>query len=105
MWGRQGRGWCRPDDSAPLPYWHRGAGRSPTQLLPRVYAQTAGLEVLKAETIRSGSLTGDRVLPLLLEGPEALDLNTLHDWWVADRLVAEGGAVLPDVVQDPWVAA
>ena len=108
MWQRQGL-WMVPALEGAMVYTKGLTGieswSMPTQQLATVYAQTAGLEVLKAQTIRIGSLTGHRVLPCILEGPEALDLDTLHDWWVADRLVAEGGAVLPDVVQDPWVAA
>jgi CMP-N,N'-diacetyllegionaminic acid synthase len=58
----------------------------PTQVLPRVYVQTAGLEIIRRSTLEAGSLTGDRLLPLFLEGPEALDINTPEDWAEAERI-------------------
>ena len=58
----------------------------PTQMLPRVYVQTAGLEIIRRSTLESGSLTGDRLLPLFLEGPEALDINTPEDWARAEEI-------------------
>jgi hypothetical protein len=61
----------------------------PTQQLSTVYVQTAGLELIRRSTLEAGSLTGNRVLPLFLEGAEALDLNTEDDWREAERLVGE----------------
>jgi GTP:adenosylcobinamide-phosphate guanylyltransferase len=48
--------------------------------------QTAGLEIIRRSTLESGSLTGDRLLPLFLEGPEALDINTPDDWARAEEI-------------------
>ena len=75
----------------------------PTQLLRRMYVQTAGLEILREETLRTGSLTGERVLPWFFSDEQGLDINTAHDWWVAEQLIAAGAATLPTVECDPWV--
>lgn len=62
---------------------------TPTQQLATVYVQTAGLEIIRRTTLEAGSLTGDRVLPLFLEGREALDLNTPQEWFLAEALLRE----------------
>lgn len=74
--------------------WHS----SPTQTLPAVYTQTAGLEVAWTDTVReTGTIAGDRILGYHLPWPESLDINTLEDWWLAEHLVETGQAKLPEV--------
>ncbi len=74
--------------------WHS----QPTQNLPPVYVQTAGLEIAWTETVRcSGTIAGTTILAYELKDWEALDLNTEQDWWVAERAIAEGVATLPTV--------
>lgn len=68
---------CR-DDGTP---YHS----APTQTLPPVYLQTAGLEVTTRETLRT-SLAGERVGLLEVTGAEALDLNTMDDWAKAEEI-------------------
>lgn len=58
---------------------------TPTQELPAVYIQTAGLEVTTAETLRK-SLAGNRVGLYVVSGPEALDINTPEDWARAEEI-------------------
>lgn len=62
---------------------------SPTQSLPAYCIQTAGLEIARRRVLPH-SISGVNVCPLILEGPEALDINSIEDWWVAERYVAEG---------------
>lgn len=72
--------------------WHS----SPTQSLPAVYVQTAGLEFAWTDTVRrTDSIAGSRILALELQWPESLDINTEHDWWTAERAIHDGRAVLP----------
>jgi len=94
MWMRRGVG------MVPLinpTKWNEDMGNeawsTPTQMLRRVYVQTAGLEIIRRATLEAGSLTGTRVLPLFLEGREAIDLNTPADWFLAESLLKddEGG--------------
>jgi CMP-N-acetylneuraminic acid synthetase len=84
MWNRDGL-WMAPLYDEEGRYGVE-AWSHPTQLLPRVYVQTAGLEIIRRSTLEAGSLTGDRLLPLFLEGPEALDINTPEDWAEAERI-------------------
>lgn len=74
--------------------WHS----RPTQTLPTVYSQTAGLEIAWTSTVRrTDSIAGTRVLALELSWPESLDINTEQDWWVAERAVHDGRASLPEI--------
>jgi CMP-N-acetylneuraminic acid synthetase len=66
------------DDRTP---WHS----CPTQTLPPVYVQTAGLEVTTPETL-AHSLAGHRVGIHIITGPEALDINTPEDWARAEEI-------------------
>ena len=58
---------------------------SPTQALPKVYLQTAGLEIVSRDTLKT-SLAGDNVGLYEVSGPAALDLNTLEDWAKAEEI-------------------
>lgn len=69
--------------------WHS----APTQQLPVIYMQTAGLEITTRQTIeQTDSIAGTSVVPfeLPVDSPEAIDINTEADWVEAERLVAAG---------------
>lgn len=71
---------------APFPQpWNR-----PTQGLGDFFIQTAGLEIAHSRVLAEGSISGDRIAPFVLEGPASLDVNTLSDFWIAERYLAEG---------------
>jgi CMP-N,N'-diacetyllegionaminic acid synthase len=83
--------WQRGEKLAPLlPYWTRTGDyytdtqwhSAPTQTLPKVYVQTAGLEMVKRDTVkRTESISGTDVLPFLtLDEWEGFDINTPDDW-------------------------
>lgn len=57
----------------------------PRQLLPKVLFQTGDLEIAKRQTLLAGSVSGAKVLPLLIERERVLDLDTLADWERAER--------------------
>lgn len=60
----------------------------PTQSLEDTYIQTAGLEVFHAKTItEKKTLAGNHVGMFLMEGVEALDLNSPEDWEAAEQAV------------------
>ena len=58
---------------------------APTQTLPQVYLQTAGLEITTRDTLRR-TLAGGKVGLYEVYGPAALDLNTLDDWAKAEEI-------------------
>lgn len=61
----------------------------PRQSLPTVWWQNAAVDVVRADTIREGSMTGRRILPLVMDEIESVDIDTLHDFMVAEAILAE----------------
>lgn len=62
-------------DEFPEPY------NMPRQKLPKTYWQTGHLDIIRYETItKKKSLTGERVLPLIIEPKYCTDIDTLEDW-------------------------
>lgn len=56
--------------------WHSNQ----TAVLPKVYAQTASLEIVWAKTVlETRSLSGSRILPYVCSGHDAFDVNTAED--------------------------
>jgi CMP-N,N'-diacetyllegionaminic acid synthase len=64
--------------------WHS----SPTQTLPAAYIQTGGLEMAWTYVVEQfGTISGTKIAPFLVAGPEAIDLNTPEDWTQAEGLL------------------
>lgn len=81
--------------------WHS----TPYQALPPVHVQNASLEMAWSRVVTERrSIAGDAMMPFLTEGHEGFDINDPHDWEIAERLVADGTATLPEVRQAPYGA-
>lgn len=52
----------------------------PRQALPETLFQTGDLELIRRETLLSGSISGSRVLPLLIAHKEMIDIDTEQDF-------------------------
>ncbi len=63
----------------------------PRQLLPLVYWQTGYVDAAWADTIvEKGSMTGQRILPLVMEPSEWIDIDSPDDWRRAEHLLQSG---------------
>jgi N-acylneuraminate cytidylyltransferase len=63
----------------------------PRQELPEVYWQTGYVDAAWADTILDkNSMTGERILPLVIEPSEWIDIDSPDDWRRAERLLASG---------------
>jgi N-acylneuraminate cytidylyltransferase len=63
----------------------------PRQVLPVVYWQTAHVDVFWYETmVQQHSLTGQRVLPVLVDPLYCVDIDTEPDWLFTEWLVTSG---------------
>jgi N-acylneuraminate cytidylyltransferase len=61
----------------------------PRQLLPEILWQTGHIDVLRCETIRRDhSLTGQHVLPIVIDRRYCVDIDTEADWTYADWIVS-----------------
>ena len=63
---------------------------APRQKLPPTYWQTGHIDAIRAETIwRKGSMSGEVILPLLIDPRYTVDIDTLNDWQRAEWLVEQ----------------
>jgi N-acylneuraminate cytidylyltransferase len=87
-----------PFETAGRP-WHS----TPYQALPPVYVQNASLEIAWTRVVfDTRTIAGNTLVPFFTEGYEGFDINDPTDWMVAERLLADGGVVLPPVSQPPY---
>lgn len=87
MWTIQPDGFMRPllETSFTEPY------NMPRQLLPDVYWQTGYVDAAWAETItEKDSMTGARILPLVIPPGDWIDIDSPDDWRRAERLLESG---------------
>ncbi len=70
----------------------------PRQALPAVYWQTGYVDAAWRKTIlEKNSMTGDRILPLVIDPTEWVDIDSPADWQWAERLLASG-ALTPETL-------
>ena len=82
--------------------WHS----TPYQALPLVYVQNASLEIAWTRVVfERRTIAGDVIVPFVTEGHQGFDINDPYDWMVAERLIADGAAVLPSVSQPSYLTA
>jgi len=84
MWRIDADGYMRPilETSFYEPY------NMPRQLLPDVYWQTGYVDAAWADTIlNKKSMTGERILPLVIDSSEWIDIDSPDDWRRAERLL------------------
>ena len=55
------------------------------QKLPAVYFQTGDLEIIRRQTILNGSISGERILPLIINSEEIVDIDNCSDWQEAQN--------------------
>jgi len=64
---------------------------APRQALPKVYWQTGHIDAIRTETILDKlSLTGDVILPLMIDPKYTVDIDLPSDWKTSERLIFEG---------------
>jgi len=71
----------KPKDAHSLPY----------QVLPKVYIQNACIDVIRPANIwEKRSVTGDEILPFVMDELESFDINTELDFLVAEEIMRRG---------------
>jgi N-acylneuraminate cytidylyltransferase len=70
----------------------------PRQALPDVYWQTGYVDAAWAETILSkNSMTGENILPLVIDPSQWIDIDSPDDWRRAERLLESGEITLDEL--------
>lgn len=94
MWRIQADGLMQPlvDIGVPEPY------NMPRQALPEVYWQTGYVDAAWSDTIlQKKSMTGERILPLVIDPSEWIDIDSADDWRRAERLLESGELTWDDL--------
>jgi len=82
--------------------WHSSQYPS----LPEIHVQNASLEIAWSRVVyETRTIAGHVLMPFFTEGYEGFDINTPYDWNLAEHLVKNGKAVLPDVKVNPYKSA
>ena len=58
----------------------------PRQKLPIVYYSAGDIEIIRRETIISGSVSGKKIIPLILKKHEVVDIDSETDWKNAEEI-------------------
>jgi CMP-N-acetylneuraminic acid synthetase len=96
MWRVTENGWMQPVGSelgiAHEPY------NQPRQALPEIYWQTGYVDTCRADTIKiKNSMTGGRILPLVIDPGDWIDIDSPDDWLRAERLLENGDISLEEL--------
>jgi N-acylneuraminate cytidylyltransferase len=94
MWKIDAEGFMRPlvETGFSEPY------NMPRQALPEVYWQTGYVDAAWSDTVLAkNSMTGDRILPLVIGAEEWIDIDSPDDWRRAERLLENGEISLGDL--------
>lgn len=94
MWRIDAAGFMVPLVASEIPE----AYNQPRQALPEVYWQTGYVDAAWTDTILAkNSMTGDRILPLIISPEEWIDIDSPEDWRRAERLLESGEISLGDL--------
>jgi CMP-N-acetylneuraminic acid synthetase len=70
----------------------------PRQALPDVYWQTGYVDACRAGTILDkNSMTGERILPLVIDPGDWIDIDSADDWRRAERLLESGEITMEEL--------
>jgi len=94
MWQIKDDGLLHPllNIDLPEPY------NQPRQVLPEVYWQTGYVDAAWRTTIlEKRSMTGERILPLVIDSKDWIDIDSPDDWRRAERMLETGEISLDDL--------
>jgi CMP-N,N'-diacetyllegionaminic acid synthase len=57
----------------------------PRQELPEVFFQTGDIEIIRRKTLKNGTISGDRILPLTIDSDQVYDIDNQEDFDLAER--------------------
>jgi len=103
--------WRLAEDGRMLPLLQDGFHEPynmPRQALPPTYWQTGHIDAIRAATIlKKHSMSGEIILPLVLDPRYTVDIDTVRDWERAEELLTSGGlpAVRPGRAPRPLPSA
>jgi CMP-N-acetylneuraminic acid synthetase len=80
--------------------WHSSQYHS----LPKIYVQNASLEIAWSRVVfKQKTIAGNVVMPFFTVDYEGFDVNSEYDWQLAEHLVQEGDATLPQITESAYL--
>jgi CMP-N,N'-diacetyllegionaminic acid synthase len=68
----------------------------PRQSLPIIYWQNGYVDITRWDTImKQGSMTGERIMPFVIDDPYPVDIDYMHNFAEAERIAGGEGIALP----------
>lgn len=66
------------------------------QLLPKIFAQTGTLDIIKTDTIlKKNSMTGKKIYPLFIDKEYYVDIDTFSSLKIAETIIKINNCVKP----------
>lgn len=56
------------------------------QILPTTYLHNGYIDIIKTETIYKGYVSGERILPYIMNKSDTIDIDTWEDWIKAEKI-------------------
>lgn len=79
--------------------WHAGQ----YQALPKVYIQNSSLEIAWTMVVwEHNSREGKKIAPFFTANTEGFSIDEEDDWYLAEHMIEQGRAVLPEMNIKPW---
>ena len=57
----------------------------PRQELPKAYFMTGDIEAARRETLLSGSVSGNKIYPIIINPEEKIDIDNIEDFKIAEK--------------------
>jgi CMP-N-acetylneuraminic acid synthetase/spore coat polysaccharide biosynthesis predicted glycosyltransferase SpsG len=76
--------WTLDDTGRPVPMYAERVNR---QALPKVYTESGGLIASRRTCVTPDERIGQCVQLVVLDPDEAIDIDTYHDWWLAEKII------------------
>jgi CMP-N-acetylneuraminic acid synthetase len=76
--------WRMDGEGRPQPDFHARRNR---ESLPAMYLESGGLLAVRRPLLNPDRHVADRVSLLVLDREEAVDIDTYHDWWMAEKIL------------------
>lgn len=56
------------------------------QLLPQCYLHNGYIDIIKLDTIKKNSLSGNKIYPFVMNQEDNIDIDTLEDWYRGEKI-------------------
>ncbi len=76
--------WTVDDRGRGVPLFEKRVNR---QQLPRIYTESGGIIASRRSVVTERERLGTRVRLVVLDADEAIDIDTYHDWWLAEKVI------------------